>query len=370
MEHYFDPNRRELARNYSKVKYLSFILSSIIGIIYTSCFLLLGWAARLADILARSVASQSLQIQGFLWVFVGSGFLLYAIIDYFFSYRYQVKYGLSVQTGVSWLQDQVVKLIVTLLLATISFSFVYWLATQFPATWWMQAWAGFALLMLGATLAAPIVYLPLFNKFTPLHEGQISPRLIKTAMAVGAKINIFVQDSSRRSTGLNASFTGIAGSRRIILGDTMLKHCSDSEIEVMLANKLAHQHLNYSYQFIFISVVIAGAALSLTWQLLGLMPDYAGMALIPLITLVFQVMLLILRPFQNTISRGYQVQYDQFALEMTNDPASFITLMAKMADINLEEIEPAPWLEYSMFSQPSTAHRIRHAQHYQSNKLR
>lgn len=366
MQELFNPKKREQARLYSRVKYRSFVASTLVALLYNICFVILGWGTTLSDWLIRSIAEPVLQVQGFIWIYVGGWFLLATAINYFLGYRYQHRFGLSVQSSSDWVLDQIKRLTIILFLASLGLSLVYWLIANFPATWWIQAWAGFGLFMLITMFIAPVVIMPLFNKFTPLGAGPLQQRLLEMARLVGANIEgVYVMDMSRRTTGLNAMFTGIGSTRRIILGDTMLKQCSQGEIEVVLAHELGHYHFNHLFKIYFLSVVVAGAALSLTWQVLGVLSDLPAMAVLPLLVLVFQGMMLVLKPFNNTISRNFEIQCDQFALEMTRDPISFMTVMAKLADANLADIDPPYWLEYIMYSHPSIANRIRHAKNFQ-----
>src|SRR5690242_9255607 len=89
---------------------------------------------------------------------------------------------------------------------------------------------------------APVLLMPLFNKFSPLQDADLRGRLMTMAAQAGSPVRgVYVMDLSRRTTAANAMFTGIGPTRRIILGDTLLTDYSTAEIETVLAHELAHQ---------------------------------------------------------------------------------------------------------------------------------
>src|SRR5206468_4213630 len=119
---------------------------------------------------------------------------------------------------------------------------LYGLLRAFPAGWWI----GMALLLMFFTIVmaqlAPVLLLPLFNTLTPLEDGELRRRLMALAAAAGSPVRgVFVMDLSRRTQAANAMFTGIGPTKRVILGDTLLRDYSEDEIETVLAHELAHQ---------------------------------------------------------------------------------------------------------------------------------
>ena len=123
---------------------------------------------------------------------------------------------------------------------------IYAVLRAFPDTWWI--WAAAILLVFSVLLAnlAPVLLMPLFNKFVPLGEEHqdLADRLMRLGERAGTKVQgVYKFDMSRRTKSANAALTGLGTTRRIILGDTLLNEFTPDEIETVLAHELGH-HVN------------------------------------------------------------------------------------------------------------------------------
>jgi len=106
---------------------------------------------------------------------------------------------------------------------------------------WLALWGLGCALSLLASYLYPVLIQPLFNKYTPLPEGELRERAFALAEQTGVPLrNIFVEDSSKRSTMGNAFFVGLGRSRRCVLFDTLLDKCTDDEILGILAHEIGH----------------------------------------------------------------------------------------------------------------------------------
>ena len=126
---------------------------------------------------------------------------------------------------------------------------IYAVLRAFPDTWWI--WAAAILLVFSVLLAnlAPVLLLPLFNKFVPLGEEyhDLAERLMRLGERAGTRVQgVYQFDLSRRTKSANAALTGLGSTRRIILGDTLLTEFTPDEIETVLAHELGH-HVNTRY---------------------------------------------------------------------------------------------------------------------------
>ena len=121
---------------------------------------------------------------------------------------------------------------------------IYTILRVYPTTWWL--WAAAILLVFNVLLAnlAPILLMPLFNKFVPLGDehAELADRLIQLARRSGTYVRgVFKFDMSRRTKQANAGLTGLGKTRRIIIGDTLLNEFTSAEIETVMAHELGHQ---------------------------------------------------------------------------------------------------------------------------------
>ena len=119
--------------------------------------------------------------------------------------------------------------------------FVYLLLALQPQTWWL--WVALAMLFFSVVMAnlAPVLIFPIFYKFTPLPEGDLTKRLLALAARAHTRVRgVFTMQMSKKTTAANAALMGLGNTRRIVIGDTMLDRYTPDEIEVVLAHELGH----------------------------------------------------------------------------------------------------------------------------------
>jgi STE24 endopeptidase len=220
---------------------------------------------------------------------------------------------------------------------------------------------------------APVILMPLFNKFTPLGDDQaeLESRLVTLAGKANTKVlGVFKFDMSRRTTTANAALTGLGNTRRIILGDTLLERYSADEIETILAHELGHQ-VNRDIPW---GILVSSVLTLLGFYLVGLGLEWgvayfgfygpADVAAMPLFVLVMGLYGLVTMPLENAFSRWRERRADQYALRMTGNGKAFAAALAKLADQNLSDAEPEPWVEFFLYSHPALSKRIRTAESY------
>ncbi|HBE27149.1 MAG TPA: hypothetical protein DDW33_15860, partial [Ktedonobacter sp.] len=129
------------------------------------------------------------------------------------------------------------------------------LATQ-PQIWWL--WVAVILLFFMVVMAnlAPVLILPLFYKFTPLPEGELTRRLLALVERAHTRVSgVFTMHLSSKTTAANAALMGLGNTRRIVLGDTMLDRYTPDEIEVVLAHELGH-HVHHDIWKLILSQAV------------------------------------------------------------------------------------------------------------------
>jgi STE24 endopeptidase len=238
--------------------------------------------------------------------------------------------------------------------------------------WW---WLGGAAVFLGGyallALVAPIWLVPLFYRLTPLPDGELKTRLLALAGRVGVPVTgIWVVDQSRKSRTANAAVTGLGRTRRILLFDTLLNEFTPDEVEAVVAHELAHQlhgdirrGLLVQGALTLVTFWVADGALRLGARMLGL-EGPAEIAGLPLFGLVLLVVSLGALPVANGWSRHVERQADRFALETIPDPGAFIGAMARLATLNLAELDPHRLEEFFFYSHPAIGRRIAYARQF------
>jgi STE24 endopeptidase len=281
------------------------------------------------------------------------------------------RYGLSNLTLAGWVKDQLKGLAVGGTLGVLAVEFLYAVMRRWPEHWWILcavAFMGFFVLL--ANLA-PVLIFPIFFKFKPLENPSLTERLLELTRRAGTQVKgVFEWKLSEKSNKANAALMGLGNTRRIILSDTLLAKFQDEEVEAVLAHELGH----HVHRHIFRSIAIQGAATfagfylihrTLTW----LSPHFgfhgvADFANLPLLALVTTVLSLLLLPAVNSYSRAMERQADTYALRAIPSRTPFITSMEKLAELNLAERQPHPWIEFIFHSHPSIQKRIAFAQKF------
>jgi len=116
---------------------------------------------------------------------------------------------------------------------------------------WLYCWAGTTVFTLLVQFIAPTWIMPLFNKFTPMEDGELRRAITGYAEKVKFPLKgIFVMDGSKRSTKSNAFFTGIGRNKRIALYDTLIERHSNGELLGILAHEIGHVQAKHGLQAI------------------------------------------------------------------------------------------------------------------------
>jgi STE24 endopeptidase len=287
------------------------------------------------------------------------------------------RYGLSTQPLGRWWRDQAKGLAVTLVFAGAGAAIVLSLLRWNPERWWLLAAGCFTLLLVGLAQLAPVLLLPIFYEFKPLDRAALAARLIALAERAGARVlGVFEWRLSDRTKKANAALTGIGGTRRILVSDTLLAEHSDDEIEVILAHELAHHvhrdiwaGIGLETALLFAGFYLADLALTRFSTSFGL-AGKADVAALPLLLLAAGALSLALLPVVNAFSRRQERRADRFALELTRNVDAFVTAMKRLAAQNLAEDRPSRAVEILFYTHPPTSARITAAQEWAATERR
>jgi STE24 endopeptidase len=366
-----DSERQERAREYARLNRRLMLVGLIFGFVYILAWLFFGWAHSLRDFIMQWTAHPWLILGGFAIIFGGIYFLLNLPLSYYEGFIMPHKYDLSNQTLKVWVTDQLKSLIIGGLLGLLLLQVIYTVLRAYPDTWWL--WAAAILLLFTVILSnlAPVLLLPLFYKFSPLEEERqdLAERLKRLAEKAGTRVKgVYKFDMSRRTKAANAALTGLGNTRRILLGDTLLNDFSDDEIETIMAHELGHHvHKDIPAGIMIESILTLGglylAHLGLRWGV-----AYFGFqspvdpAALPLFILVMMLFGLVTMPLSNAYSRWRERRADIYALKTTGKGDAYASALARLANKNLAEADPEPWVEILLYSHPPLVKRIRMAQ--------
>ncbi len=354
------------SRRYNRIKRWLGVADFAIGFGLLVVLLLTGWTGALRDLAERG-ASQNYSFAVFLYVVMLM--LISKVIGSpleYYAFQLEHRYNLSNQKFGSWVWDESKSFVLGLVMATIVVELLYLLIRQTPQHWWLVAWAVFLGLMVLLAQLAPIALFPIFYKFEPLENDELKRRLIVLSERAGTHVRgVYKWHLSEKSRKANAALTGLGGTRRIILADTLLDNYSDDEIEAVLAHELGHHVHRHILKSIFVQAGItlfgfwlANEVLRYAVERRNMFETMSDFANLPLLILVSTALSLLLMPALNAYSRFNERQADRYCFESVASVQPFISSMNKLAEQNLSEKTPAPWVEWLLHSHPAIARRV------------
>jgi STE24 endopeptidase len=239
--------------------------------------------------------------------------------------------------------------------------------------WWLWAAVGMLIFTVLLSNLAPVLIAPLFNKYVPLGDEhkELADRLLELARRANTKVKgVFKFDMSKRTKAANAALTGIGNTRRIVLGDTLIKEFSTDEIETVLAHELGHHvHRDIPVLITFgtlsttLSLFLASLALNGAIRYFGFTGP-ADVAAFPALGLILGAYGLITMPIENAVSRWRESMADDYALQATGKKEAFASAFTRLANQNLGEVDPEKWVVFMFYSHPPLGERIAKANHW------
>jgi STE24 endopeptidase len=374
-----DVERQQQARKYARIRRKLMLVNLVIAAVSIAIVLGTGmdkWLRNQLHALSwQPVAGWfPVQILIYFLILVLAYQLITSPLAYYSGFVLPHRFGLSTMTLRGWLADLFKGMALSLILEAFVIELIYALLALQPETWWLEV--GLILLFFSVVMAnlAPILIFPIFYKFTPLPEGELTQRLMALAQRAKTKVRgVFSMQLSSKTTAANAALMGLGNTRRIVVGDTMLDRYTPDEIEVVLAHELGHHMHRDIWKLIISQAVLTLGGLYIANLVLHWIVEtqHAYLALtdaatMPLLFLLTGVFSLIVMPIGNTYSRLIEYQADEYALQMTQNVAAFKSAMTRLANQNLAEVEPSPIFEFLFHDHPSIGKRLKHADEFMS----
>ena len=286
--------------------------------------------------------------------------------DWWGQFRLEARFGFNQSTPGLWLADKLKGTGLALLLGFPLLWALLALMDLAGATWWLWGFAllfGFQLLMM---VLYPKLILPLFNKLTPLPEGELRTRLLALAGRTGFRAStIEVMDGSKRSGHSNAFFTGFGRFRRIVLFDTLIAQLTPEELEAVLAHEIGHYRCGHIPRSLALAAALQlggfwalAALVRSAWfnPAFGFGPGQLAPSLL-LFGLLGGVAGFWLTPLLNLLSRKHEYEADAFARQAMGGPAAMVGALHRLAQKNLSNLTPHPWFSGFHYSHPTPVER-------------
>ena len=361
-----DRGRQEEAKSLAKLRHRLMAVELALGGFFAVALILSGLAQTLKVLVQSSTGRPMLVVAGYFFLLTVTYSVLTFPLEYYGGFRLPHRFGLSNQTLREWLVDEAKSGLLGLALGLIVVETVYFLLGALPDWWWLVT-AGL-MLVFGVIMAnlAPVLLVPIFYKLKLLEDESLEARLKSLAERARTTVRgVYTIDLSSKTKAANAMVMGLGNTRRIVLGDTLLDHYRSDEIETILAHELGHQSRHDLWWGLLLQSLLSvgglyAANLALRWgvQVLG----YSGLddvASMPFLALVMGAFLAVTTPLVNAFSRWREWMADEYALRITDKPRAFVSAMVRLANQNMADVDPEPWVEFLLYSHPAVGKRIR-----------
>jgi STE24 endopeptidase len=231
------------------------------------------------------------------------------------------------------------------------------LARALPGWWPAAAAPALAAGVLVASFVAPVVLEPLFNRFRPLEDAQLAAELRALGDEAGVPVrHVLVADASRRTTKVNAYVSGIAGTRRDVLFDTLLAAADAPAVRLIVAHELAHRRERHVLKGTLVAMIGAVAAVLVVWAVLG--TRVASPRELPQALLILAVLELVGLAPAAALSRRWERVADRYSLDLTGDLGTFERAHVDLARTNLSDLAPPRIAYLLLFGHPTPRERL------------
>lgn len=365
-----DPEKQKQAKEYSRIRRRLWLVDTVFSGLYMFAWLFFGWTISLREWLTTITTNQWLLVALYVVILGGLYSVLNLPLGYYSGFVLLHRFGQSNQSFKDWVVDQLKGLAIGAPIGLLLLELMYLALRLTGELWWL--WVAVGLLLFNVLLSnlAPVLILPLFNKYVPLGDEhkELQDRLLKLAERAKTKVKgVFKFDMSKRTKAANAALTGVGNTRRIILGDTLINEFTVDEIETVLAHELGH-HVHKDIPFLIafgtlstaLSLFIASLALNSAVSFFSF-TSTADIAAFPALALILGAYGLITMPLDNALSRWREHMADDYALQSTQKGDAFASAFTRLANQNLGEIDPERWVVFMFYSHPPLGERIEKA---------
>ena len=298
-------------------------------------------------------------------------------VSWYATFKLEERFGFNKSTQGLWWADVFKSTLMTAVIGLPLAALYLFLMERAGSLWWLWAWGVWVLFALLMMVLYPSVIAPLFNKFQPLQDSQLSERVQALMQRCGFQAKgLFVMDGSRRSAHANAYFTGFGAAKRVVFYDTLLRQLSVGEVEAVLAHELGHfkhrhiiQRIVSMFAFSLLGFALLGWLSTQSWfytglgvyPAMGLSADWGSAPNDALALLLFMlatpVFTQFISPLFSQLSRKHEFQADAYAAAQTQ-AADLASALLKLYEDNASTLTPDPVYVKFYYSHPPASERL------------
>ena len=376
----FDQEKLKKISEYENAKYFAWIPSSVCNLVLDFALIIFGFYPFIFDkiclISGFPSSIGSCFVCFFLFMIISSipGEILSIPFSLYREFVVEKRFGFSKMTFKLWIIDNLKEGILSIILSALLTIVASIFFVKCPSSWWFIL----AAVLICFTFIMQIIYpkfiAPLFNKFSPLEEGELKEKLSDLLQKTGfVSDGIFIMDASKRSGHSNAYFTGFGKSKRIVLFDTLTKTLTADELVAVLGHELGHFKLKHILKRLIFTIPLEFVLLFALYKLAQFTDLYTGFGFanitaqnvssvqfigLFLAILIYGSISEIISPITNIFSRKDEYEADKFSVEHCNNKEDLISALIKLNSDNLSELLPPKLYVFWNFSHPTLIERI------------
>lgn len=361
----YDKSEYETSQKYKKINFRFSNLTSTFSIVLTLLFFFLD-GFKIVDNYARSLTDNSILITLIFFgiIMLGSD-VLTTPFAYYKTFVIEEEFRFNKSTKKLFWMDKIKGWLMTIIVGGIILALLVWFYEFAGNQFWIYAWALIAVFTLFMNMFYSTLIVPLFNKQTPLEEGELKSAIEGFAKKVAFKLdNIFVIDGSKRSSKANAYFAGFGKTKRIVLYDTLINDLSTQEIVAVLAHEVGHYKRKHTIFNLVASILLTGFTLCILSLMISnpLLSEALGtqqsfhiglIAFGVLYTPISEITGLLM----NIISRKFEYQADDYA-KAHYGAAPLVSSLKKLSKNSLSNLTPHKAYVFMHYSHPTLRERI------------
>ena len=364
----YDKNKYAKSQEYLKTKTKFILVSSTFSIVLIFLVIHLGIFGVLNEFV--NLQTNHFILQGLL--FISIIYIFQDIISLPFSlystFVIEEKFGFNKTTVGLFISDKIKGYAIFIVMGSIIITPILYLFHEYENFGWLIAWSLLTLFMIAVQPLFVHVISPMFNKFTPLEDGELRTAIEKYTTQVDFPLaRIDIMDGSKRSAHSNAYFSGFGKSRRIAIFDTLVENHTNDEIVSVVAHEVGHYKLKHIIHGTIIGIIETGIML---FVFNFIMNDYALFRVFGLndlsvhaglifFSMLYAPVTMITSVISNAISRKNEFEADNYSLQTTKNKEALISMLVGLAANNLSHLTPHPFKVFLSYSHPPTIDRIK-----------
>ncbi len=362
----FTKEQHEKSLSYQRERFIVATAASSFRFVLLLAFLIFGIFGWLDSFLRGYTSNPILLALLFLGAYGLLTTVFSLIFNFYATFSVEERYGFNRTTVGTFIADAIKNILVTVVLGGGILALLVWLHQLLGTNFWIAAWAVIMAVILFIAAFSTSVLVPLFNKLTPLPEGELRSALLAYCQSQGYEIGrLFVMDGSKRSTKANAYFAGMGRAKTIVLFDTLIEKLTIEEVVAVLAHEVGHYKRKHIFSMLYMSLAqtfiimaMLGFALNFDALSIALGGDTASFHLGAMaFALLLSPLSMLVSMVSMSYSRRNEFDADEFSTS-TYAAGQLRSGLAKISTDALSNLNPHPLYVKVHYSHPPMMQRL------------